>query len=81
MSTTMSVATLVVDEYKRLEAFKNDAIEVKADAYIFNFNDCKEKVARAYPNLDPSGIITDRATPEEGGEGAIVEDESVWAKG
>lgn len=51
------------------------------DAYIFNFNNNKDKVAQAYSELDLSGILGDGATlGEEEGEGAATKEENVGVK-
>lgn len=73
----MSTATQVVEEYKDFEAFVNDAVEAKKDAYFFRFDNCKKMVAKAYPTLDLNGILIsggEEATMKEEKEG-IVEEE------
>lgn len=79
----VSAVARAVDEYKKSEAFEDDAIEAGANAYVFSFNDCKNKVARAPLGLDLSDIIIDGVAPEEGRrEGVgIVKEETTGVEG
>lgn len=56
-----STVVQVVEVYKELEDFENDISKARVYAYIFDFNDYKDKVAQAYPKLDLSGIFRDKA--------------------
>lgn len=67
-SATTSATTRVIEEYKNLDAFEEDATEARVEAYSISFNDCKAKFAWAYLGLDLSNIVTDGTAPEEGRE-------------
>lgn len=75
----MSIAVWEVQEYKKSVDFEQDIVEARTDRYMIDFEDCKDKVARAYLELDLSNILADGAAPEkegdeEGEDGAVKEE-------
>lgn len=62
-----STTAQVVEEYKNLEAFKEDVAKARVGAYSIGFEDYKAKVAWAHPKLDLSDVVADGATLEKGG--------------
>lgn len=68
----MSTTIWVVEVNKESEDFKNDVAEARADAYLIKFTNCKDEIAQAYPELDLSDILEDKAMLVVGGEEGVA---------
>lgn len=58
-------ALKALDDYKKLTTVEEEDTEASTVTYYYGFDDCKDKIAQLFPELDLSSIVIEEAAEEE----------------
>lgn len=65
VEATALAGTQAIEEYKKSEDFKDEVSEAAYDAFLKGCAECKRKVTKAFPDLDPKSITIEEPEQQE----------------